>query len=249
MSSTIQYCFERYEKKYFLTPLQQTFLLEKMQPFIKADDYGKYSLGNIYYDTSDWRLIRASLENTGYKEKLRVRSYGVPEENGRVFVELKKKYAGVVYKRRITTDLSQVEPFLCGQMKDHCFGQIGREIEWFQHIYHTYPRVFIGYDRIAFAGIDDPMLRITFDTHMRWRNTDLDLSRGDDGNQLISSDAVLMEIKLPGVCPLWLSRLLSEIQAFPISFSKYGICYREHILENKRTEIEKTLKKEAHRCA
>lgn len=92
MSQPIQSCFERYEKKYFLTPAGQKALLQTIAPYIKMDFYGKYTICNLYYDTPDWRLIRASLEKPVYKEKLRVRSYGVPAPDGKVFAELKKKY-------------------------------------------------------------------------------------------------------------------------------------------------------------
>ena len=152
----IQCCFERYEKKYCLALSQQRFLLERMTPYMKKDAYGEYTICNIYYDTDDYRLIRASLEKPVYKEKLRVRSYGVPQEDGKVFVELKKKFDGVVYKCRITTGIQNVEPFLSGELPSENFGQIGREIGYFQSFYHTAPKVFIGYDRTAFAGTDDP---------------------------------------------------------------------------------------------
>lgn len=104
MADDIQSCFERYEKKYLLTLAQQQFLLNGMEPFMQRDRYGEYTICSIYYDTPDWRLIRSSLEKPIYKEKLRVRSYGVPEDDGTAFVELKKKFDGVVYKRRITTE-------------------------------------------------------------------------------------------------------------------------------------------------
>ena len=233
MATQIQNCFERYEKKYRLTAAQQRLLLEGMRPYMKKDDYGAYTICNIYYDTDDWRLIRTSLEKPVYKEKLRVRSYGVPEENGKVFVELKKKYDGVVYKRRVTMAADVVTPFLTGELPEDSFGQIGQEILWFQHFYHAEPKVFIGYDRLAFAGIDDPALRITFDTGLRWRTTGLDLRLGDHGTPVDAPDMILMEIKIPGVCPLWLSRLLSQAEVFPTSFSKYGACYQNHILKEE----------------
>ena len=195
----IQCCFERYEKKYCLTLSQQRFLLERMTPYMKKDAYGEYTICNIYYDTDDYRLIRASLEKPVYKEKLRVRSYGVPQEDGKVFVELKKKFDG-------------------------------REIGYFQSFYHTAPKVFIGYDRLAFAGIDDPQLRITFDTNLRWRDTDVDLRLGNHGAPIaLPCGDVLMEVKIPGACPLWLCHLLSDVGAFPASFSKYGACYRDEL--------------------
>lgn len=241
MATEIQNCFERYEKKYRLTPAQQQTILAGMTPYIKRDAYGAYTIRNIYYDTDDWRLIRASLEKPVYKEKLRVRSYGVPEDGGKVFVELKKKYDGVVYKRRVTMTPGQAVPFLAGALPEDAFGQIGREIRWFQQFYRAEPRVFIAYDRLAFAGIDDPELRVTFDTNLRWRDTALDLRLGDHGAPIDDPDMILMEIKIPGVCPLWLSRLLSREKVFPTSFSKYGACYRNHILPN--------IQKEGRTCA
>ena len=127
MSQPIQSCFERYEKKYFLTPAGQKALLQTIAPYIKMDFYGKYTICNLYYDTPDWRLIRASLAKPVYKEKLRVRSYGVPAPDGKVFAELKKKYKGVVYKRRITVPAAEVQPLLAGQRSLADYGQIGRE--------------------------------------------------------------------------------------------------------------------------
>ena len=246
MANQIQCCFQRYEKKYWLTRAQQRVLLDAMQPNMEVDRYGEYTICNIYYDTPDYRLIRASLEKPVYKEKLRVRSYGVPEENGKVFAELKKKYNGVVYKRRITTELTKVGPFLSGVLPAAAFGQIGQEIGYFQSFYHTEPKVFIGYDRLAFAGIEEPELRITFDTDLRWRDGELDLRCGDYGAPIVNDDRVLMEIKIPGTAPLWLSHLLSEIKAFPTSFSKYGACYCKHLI---RGDCADDLKKEEIYCA
>ena len=244
MSQPIQSCFERYEKKYFLTPAGQKALLQTIAPYIKMDFYGKYTICNLYYDTPDWRLIRASLAKPVYKEKLRVRSYGVPAPDGKVFAELKKKYKGVVYKRRITVPAAEVQPLLAGQRSLADYGQIGREIAWFQQLYDARPRVFIGYDRIAFAGVADPELRITFDTNIRWRTTQLELSAGDHGAPLLPDDRVLLEVKLPGVCPLWLARALAEARAVPVSFSKYGSCYCHHLLREQPVPL-----KEVFPCA
>ena len=236
----VSYSFQRYEMKYFLNEEKQAALLKKMEPYMIPDVYGKYGICSIYYDTKDWRLIRASLEKPVYKEKLRVRSYGVPDGDGKVFVELKKKYDGVVYKRRVTMGAGEAAPFLAGDIPN-AHGQIGREILWFQRFYQARPRVFIAYDRLAFAGIDDPELRITFDTNLRWRDTGLDLRLGDDGAPITEPGMILMEIKIPSVCPLWLSQLLSQAGVFPTSFSKYGYCYQHHILPN--------ISKEGRYCA
>ena len=170
--------------------------------------------------------------------------FSVPAADGTVFAELKKKYDGVVYKRRITVPVGDVQPLLAGEKPLEDYGQIGKEIGWFQHLYQTGPRVFIGYDRIAFAGVEDPELRITFDTNIRWRTTRLDLRAGDDGAPLLPDDRVLLELKLPGVCPLWLARALAEAGAVPVSFSKYGSCYCRYLLHE-----QPIVTKEAYPCA
>lgn len=176
MADKIQYKFERYEKKYFVTPNQQRLLLSRLGSHIQPDAYGAYTICNLYYDTDDWQLIRASIEKPVYKEKLRVRSYGVPQQDDKVFVELKKKFDGVVYKRRICAKADQSEALLNGIGLNQNYGQVGREIDWFQQFYHTKPKVFIAYDRTAFAGTELPDLRITFDSNLRWRDTELELT-------------------------------------------------------------------------
>ena len=239
MAGAIKYSFKRYESKYFLSPIQYTTLLCGMRQYMKPDEYGKTTICNIYYDTDDWRLIRSSIEKPVYKEKLRVRSYGVPKNDGKVFVELKKKFLGVVYKRRISADVQGANAFLENTVIGANDAQIEKEIKWFQRFYKSKPKVFIAYDRVAYVGNEDSELRITFDTNMRWRNTDLDLRCGDYGKPIIETDNILMEIKIPGVCPLWLSHLLSEIGAYPTSFSKYGACYSEHLIKKEKTKNEK----------
>ena len=225
-----KFTFKRYEKKYLLSREKYESLRQLLDPHIVPDEYFESTVCSIYYDSDDYHLIRYSIERPVYKEKLRVRSYGVPGEDGRVFVELKKKYDGVVYKRRVTMQADEAVPFLAGQLPDGSFGQIGQEIRWFQQRYRTQPGVFIAYDRLAFAGIDEPELRITFDTNLRWRDTELDLRLGDHGAPIADPDMILMEIKIPGVCPLWLSQLLARAKAYPTSFSKYGCCYQRHII-------------------
>lgn len=227
----IQYCFQRYEKKYLLSPGQLETLLEGMRPHVCADEFGKYTICNIYYDTRDFQLIRTSLEKPVYKEKLRLRSYGVPGDQDRVFVELKKKFDGVVYKRRTVMGAADAAACLHDGIQPEREDQICREIGWFLQSYRPVPKVFIAYDRTAFAGRENPELRITFDTNLRWREERLDLRAGDDGAPLLPRDQVLMEVKIPGAAPVWLAHLLSGSGVFPTSFSKYGLCYRKNLMQ------------------
>ena len=217
----IQRCFQRYEKKYLLNPEQYQKIRAGLAPYMEADEHGRYTICNLYYDTPDFQLIRASLDKPVYKEKLRMRSYGVPADGDSVFVELKKKYKGVVYKRRTVLEAGEALDYLAGRCSPRAKDQICREIDWFLGRYHPVPQVFIAYDRV---------LRVTFDIDLRWRDTALDLRSGDGGERITSRDQILMEIKIPGSAPVWLSRLLSENSVFPTSFSKYGVCYRENLM-------------------
>ena len=232
MADAVQYTFQRYEQKYRITSVQQTRLLRALEEYMVPDDYGQYSICNIYYDTPDWQLIRHSLEKPCYKEKLRLRSYGTPGEEDPVFLEIKKKVEGMVYKRRTQLPSAAAPRYLAGDETLSPGDQVSREIDWFQYLYHSVPRVFLAYDRVALAGREEPGLRITFDRQLRWRDRELDLAAGDWGAPLLPEDAVLMEIKLPGRAPFWLSRLLGELEIYPISFSKYGYCYQHYLRKN-----------------
>lgn len=241
MAKKIQQSFKRLEKKYLLTPAQYNALLAGMMPYMKADEYGRYTICNIYYDTDNFELIRTSLEKPIYKEKLRLRSYGIPTDDKKVFVEIKKKFDHVVYKRRAVMPCAEAVSYLAGDAYPSKEDQICHEIDWFLKAYQPKPKVFIAYDRVALAGIENEELRVTFDTNLRWRDHDLDLRKGDHGQLILPQDRILMEIKIPGTAPMWLSHLLSEAGVFPTSFSKYGTCYKEHLLERAIPNIKTTV--------
>lgn len=237
-TKAVQNSFKRYEEKYMLTMEQYKIFLEGMQEYMEPDIYGETVNCNIYYDTDNWELIRKSIEKPVYKEKLRVRSYGVPRTGDIAFIELKKKYADIVYKRRITMPCEDSKGYLCGTLPHPAANnQIGREIDYFQKMHQAKPKVYIAYDRISFAGIDNPELRITFDRNIRFREYDLDLRSGDYGEKMLSDEDILMEIKIPGVAPLWVAKLLSFIGVKPTSFSKYGHYYKTYICKEERKGI------------
>lgn len=224
-----QHSFSRYEKKYLLTPEQYSSILPKLYSEMKEDEYGRYTICNIYYDTPSYELIRASLSKPVYKEKFRLRSYGVPGESDIIFAEIKKKYDGVVYKRRIAACPKEIQGFLEKEKDLDEDRQIQREIRSFFERYQPLPKVFIGYDRVALAGVEDPELRITFDSNIRWRRDRLDLGAGDDGEPVLPEEKIVMEVKLSQAAPLWLAKILSRNGIYPVSFSKYGTCYKRYL--------------------
>lgn len=225
----IQYSFRRYEKKFILTPRQYRGILPLLEPWMEADQYGQYTICSLYYDTDTFELIRNSVEKPPYKEKFRLRSYGVPGEDDPVFGEIKKKFDGVVYKRRVAAPLADMERFLAGGELSHESPQIQREIHWFLRCHPIRPQVFIAYDRTAYTGREDPELRLTFDRNIRWRTRELDLRAGDHGDPVLPEERIIMEIKIPQAMPLRLVRALDQVKAYPASFSKIGSCYQLHL--------------------
>jgi SPX domain protein involved in polyphosphate accumulation len=232
----IQDVFKRYEKKYMLNSLQHDALMQSLEKHMTIDQYGMHTIGNIYYDTNNFDLIRSSIEKPIYKEKLRLRSYGIPKEEDIVFIEIKKKFKGIVYKRRIQLTLKEAEHYLLQGEQPSFSSQILHEIDWFLDTYHPVPKVLIAYDRCALFGKEDENLRITFDKNIRFRESNLNLSKGTWGYPLLDREKTLMEIKIPGAIPLWLSKLLTEHKIFPSSFSKYGSCYQKYLFKQTHSK-------------
>lgn len=232
----IQTTFSRIEKKYMVTDKQYRAMCTALAGYVEPDEFGAYTICNIYYDTPDYALIRASLDKPVYKEKLRLRSYGVPDDSSRVFVELKKKFDGVVYKRRVTMPLAQARNYLSRTIQPAGNEQIRQEIDWFLQFHQPQPAVFLAYDRVAYTCPAQPDLRLTFDSKLRWREQALDLAAGDYGEFLTPPGTRILEIKVSGAMPLWLSAILDQLEIYPSSFSKYGTYYKQRVLGSWQME-------------
>lgn len=229
--------FKRYEKKYLLSTEQYQSFRQLADNYMQVDEYGKSTICNIYFDTSNYDLIRASIEKPVYKEKLRLRSYGVPAQEDTVFLEIKKKFCGIVYKRRIALPLDEAKDSLEQGAVDESRGQVAREINYFLKQYHPHPKVYLAYDRIAMFGKEDADLRMTFDFQIRSRKDKLDLTMGDAGELLLPNGEVILEIKVRDAYPMWLIRALEQFSIYPCSFSKYGNVYKKALLPDYLKEL------------
>lgn len=235
-----QAMFKRKESKYLLTEQQLSALTSILKNYMEPDAFAHSSISNLYYDTPDFRMIRRSLEKPQYKEKLRLRSYGVPDDRTLVFPEIKKKARGIVYKRRVSMPYAQAIRYLSGK-GPAASGQIFRELDWMLRSYNGLaPRVFLSYERDSWKGVADPSLRLTLDRKILWRTGSLDLRQGAWGDALLEPGQVLMEIKITNAMPLWLAKALSENSIFPMSFSKYGRAFETICKGNlKVTEVKR----------
>ena len=238
--------FNRYEHKYLLNAAQYKRAIAEMDKHMELDAYNKnhepYMIANIYFDTESDYLIRKSLAKPEYKEKLRLRAYGVPQKGDKVFLEIKKKVSGIVNKRRTVITLGDafrfaetgIRPIIAPYMNK----QVIYEREFFINHYKVMPKLYLAYDRIAYFEKGNPDLRISFDMNIRSRRYDLSPDLGDYGEKLLPDGMYLMEIKTAVAKPLWLTNLLTEIGAVRNSFSKYGTEYKNYLnAKNERIAI------------
>lgn len=216
--------FQREEVKYLLNEEKKSLLLEKIKDKIEQDKYYQTTICNIYFDNDNNDLIINSLEKPVFKEKIRLRSYQVPNMKDDVFLEIKSKYKGIVYKRRIKLKLCDYYNYL--HNRKHNNSQIMKEIDYYIKFEKLKPKIFIAYDRISFKGKEES-LRITLDSNLRSRTSDLNLELGDAGKKYFEDNYYIMEIKSATSIPLWLTKTLSELQIYPTSFSKYGSIYKK----------------------
>lgn len=234
-----QTVFKRYELKYMLTRQQKEKILLVMEPYMQLDKYGRTTIRNIYYDTEDYLLVRRSIEKPVYKEKLRIRSYSSVGADDGVFVELKKKYESVVYKRRISLPLSKAVSWIARETTCPQNSQISAEIDYFaDHYKGIRPAVFLSYEREAFFAKDGTDFRVTFDDTILCRQEALSLSAPIYGERIIPEENVLMELKCSGGIPIWMVRALSEEKIYKTSFSKYGTAYQQLIFPQQKTNYK-----------
>ena len=224
--------FSRYEKKYLMPEAVYFELRRRLKPYMQVDMYGLTQILNIYFDTPDNLLVRRSNEFPIYKEKLRLRSYGVPNMESLVFLEIKKKHEGLVNKRRVGMTLHEAYDYVGKGIRPvrsytPAEQQILREIDFFLQRYDLSPAMNVNYQRVALFAREDPEFRVTFDHLIRGRRTEVGLENGAFGTMLIPDSYYLMETKILDATPYWFTRILSELSLYMTTFSKYGNLFRQ----------------------
>lgn len=222
---------KRYERKYMMTPEQTEYFKKSIEGYMVEDKFGLTSIASLYYDTPNYRLIRASIEKPPFKEKIRLRSYGIATDESPVFLELKRKAYGIVYKRRVQSTIPLVKKFFDGEGDICAGGQINREITNFRDYYEELePACLIIYDRVAYFEPEGD-LRLTIDHNPRYRTEQLDLRCSMEGNSLLKEGYTILEVKVQQAVPLWLSEILTRGKIYKTSFSKYGEAYKQQLLK------------------
>lgn len=221
--------FRRVEIKYLIDEDTYQLFKKEIDNYVKPDIYPNSVICNIYFDNDDYELINKSIDKPSYKEKVRLRSYNIPNKNSKVYLEIKKKYEGVVVKRRVGATLDKINKYLNENIeidKTLNFKEIDNVIK--RH--DLKPKIYVAYNREAYLGNNDNNLRITFDSNLRSRTLDLDLSLGDSGKLYFDKPMYIVEIKTLGSMPLYLVNILNKLKIYPISFSKVGSIYERMMI-------------------
>ena len=224
--------FRRIEKKYIVSEEQYKKIKEKMKENMVEDKFGKSTICNIYFDTEGYDLISHSITKPYFKEKVRLRSYNIPNEESKVYLEIKRKYDGVVGKRRIEMKLSEFKAYM--ENKDSLEvsnKQIKTELDYYFKIYDLKPAMYISYEREAYYQKGNEDFRLTFDSKILARNEDMNLEKGCYGENILGNQKYIMEVKTLGAIPMWFVEILDECKVVPGSFSKYGEAYTKFILK------------------
>jgi len=221
--------FKRLESKFLITQEQYTFLHGLIAQHTTPDSFGSYLVQSIYFDTPDWAVIRHSIENPPFKQKMRLRCYGMPTIDSMPFLEIKKKCHNVVYKRRLTLPLYEGLNIREEVAKDNSL--TGREFLFYLERHPVYERAHVSYRRQALEN--DSGLRVTFDSDIRFRSNMLHYQNPRDGLTILPPRLMIMEVKTLGGMPLWLASSLSENKIYPTPFSKVGEGYKKYVLGGK----------------
>ena len=219
--------FSRVETKYMLSA-DQIPEIEKvlMDHGLIKMDFGNTLIQSLYYDTPDHLLIRQSLERPGFKEKLRLRTYGEAYSGSSAYLEMKRKYKGIVYKRRTMMSLQAAMKVPEKADMPDSAGQTGREILWMVKRYHPVPAVVIRCNREQWIHSVNSEFRITIDRDICFRNWNLDLRANESHIPLTDASQRLMEIKAGNAIPRWLVKILWETGSQHVHYSKYGLAYQ-----------------------
>ena len=225
--------FRRVEKKYIITKKQYLLLKEAIKDKMVEDEYGKSKICNIYFDTNQYDLISHSITKPIFKDKVRLRSYNLPQKNSTVYLEIKRKYDGVVSKRR--TEIILEDFYQCHSIQNTKKekSQIEKELDYYYKFYNLEPAMFLSYDRVAYYDKDNKDFRLTIDKNIVARNYDLYIEKGNYGTKILNKDTLIMEVKTLGATPIWFVKLLENFKIYPSSFSKYGEAYKMLILNEK----------------
>nr|MDQ3623339.1 polyphosphate polymerase domain-containing protein [Verrucomicrobiota bacterium] len=234
-SLPVSFRLDRFELKFVVGRTQRDLLWPHLCPHLRADENAgesaSYPIVTLYYDNLDRDCYWEKARGAASRRKLRVRVYG--SLDGTVapasFLEVKHKCDRRGVKRRVKLPLETALRVAAGASVDAPLASAERrvieEVHRFVRERDLRPICCLRFLREAFAGREENTdLRITFDSQIGYRMDRLSPQPDDrDFDRILLPDgASVMEVKVTGTVPYWLSRLIAKCGCILQSHSKYS---------------------------
>lgn len=241
---------DRFELKYLLSRDQSEAMVAELKNYMtldqRGDEYGRYLITSLYFDTADYRAYWDKLEGHRFRRKVRVRVYGrervTPETL--CFAEIKQRINKTLQKKRILLPYASAialcelgEPVVGESEADQA---VIDEILYLRHSLQLQPACIVSYHRLAFESSEhEPGLRVTFDSELKCRTHDLTLlSMGFTENQyFLPPQQSVMEVKANDRVPYWLTQLIGNHRCTLRRVSKYCTALEQAKLRLGRQQI------------
>lgn len=232
----------RFEVKYLVRTDDVPGLAAEMADFTVPDTNAGngrgYGVFSIYWDSPDWSFFWEKVEGHKSRRKLRFRRY---LDSDKVWLEIKQREDRTLQKKRLTLPIEEItrvfDPDGDGTSWDGA-GQepVATEALMMIHRFRLRPRIGVAYRRQALFGGFDPELRITFDSRIQYRATDLDISRPfRQGKYAMDPRVSILEIKYNNRAPVWLTKLIRRRELHIVRMSKYCSAVDREYFDNQLT--------------
>jgi hypothetical protein len=219
----------RRELKYLVREADRERLYGLLGPYVRPDAHAggagrpSYTVRSVYFDTPDLRDYAQKVSGDEQRVKVRVRAYDAP--GGPVFLEVKRKRGGAVWKDRAVLDAADVLPVLAG---GPALGEAARRFVFRLRRDGRRPVLLVVYDREPLVGRLDPSLRVTLDRRLRVQpypvvGADLAGLYGEAGLRPALRDHFILEVKFDRAFPSWFGPVITRLGLRREALSKYGI--------------------------
>jgi VTC domain len=223
--------FNRYELKYVVKVDKLANIRRSLEGRLEPDRFatnGKYVLTSLYYDSPDLVCFWAKVDGESRRRKVRIRVYESREPlnlESPVYVEIKQRVNRTTQKRRLKATYGEALQLCSGVRLDRDDvrdQRVADEVFDLAHRFDLRPTAITSYQREAWeGGWMDRGVRVTFDTDLRSRTSQLDLSSRTAGTTLMPPGLAIVEIKVNERVPGWLVRTVAMHDMRVETISKY----------------------------
>lgn len=218
--------FNRFEFKYLIHQNRIGEIVDALGGFMRRDSHCDgdrgYLVRSVYWDSPQRDFFWEKVEGFKFRRKLRFRWYD--DAADAIYVEIKQRIDRTIQKRRVRWAVDRVREVFEEQRDDGAdrWAPVIAEALLLVNLHRLSPVMAVSYRRLAFHGVHQSRLRLTFDTNVRYHRTILRAGdRFEDGAYIVDPEHAIMEIKFDDCVPRWLCRLAVARELGLVRLSKY----------------------------